>query len=265
MSATPANALWRSVGLQRRVIKALLLREILTRYGRKNIGFLWMFAEPMMFILAITALWSATRAMTISNLPIVAFALTGYSSMILWRNMPGRLIGALKTNQSLLYHRQVRILDVYIARVLLEIAASTSAFVILAIAFWSIGWVEAPEDVLKVIGGWALLAWFGAALGFILGGLSERYDMIEKFYPPISYLMFPLSGAGFIADAVPEKVRNIVLYLPQLNCVEYLREGYFGSKIVAHYDLSYVTWVNAVMTIMALAIVRRIGVENEEE
>src|SRR5687768_17132883 len=76
--------------ISRRVIGALLLRELLTRYGRNNIGFLWLFVEPMIFTLIITALWSATRTIHGSSIPIVAFAVTGYSSLLLWRNMPGR-------------------------------------------------------------------------------------------------------------------------------------------------------------------------------
>ena len=35
---------WR---IQRRVIWALVMREILTRYGRHNIGFLWLFVMIM--------------------------------------------------------------------------------------------------------------------------------------------------------------------------------------------------------------------------
>jgi ABC-type polysaccharide/polyol phosphate export permease len=33
------------------VLGALLIRELLTRYGRHNIGFLWLFVEPMIFTL----------------------------------------------------------------------------------------------------------------------------------------------------------------------------------------------------------------------
>jgi hypothetical protein len=44
----------------------------------------------------VTALWTATKSVHGSDLPIVAFALTGYSSVLLWRNMPGRCIGALR-------------------------------------------------------------------------------------------------------------------------------------------------------------------------
>ena len=42
--------------IQLRVIWALLLRESLTRYGRHNIGFLWLFVEPMLFTLGVRML-----------------------------------------------------------------------------------------------------------------------------------------------------------------------------------------------------------------
>ena len=100
--------------ITRRVIGALVLRELLTRYGRNNIGFLWLFVEPMLFTLVITAFWAATRTIHGSDIPIVAFALTGYSSLIMWRNMGNRCIDALRSNLPLLYHRQVRVIDVYL-------------------------------------------------------------------------------------------------------------------------------------------------------
>ena len=55
----PEPSLWESFRIQLRVIGALLIRESLTRYGRHNIGFLWLFAEPMFFTLGITAIWAA--------------------------------------------------------------------------------------------------------------------------------------------------------------------------------------------------------------
>jgi len=36
-----------SFRIQLRVIGALLMRDVLTRFGRHNIGFMWMFVEPM--------------------------------------------------------------------------------------------------------------------------------------------------------------------------------------------------------------------------
>lgn len=251
--------------ISRRVIGALLLRELLTRYGRNNIGFLWLFVEPILFTLLITALWSALRTVHGSNIPIVAFAVTGYSSLLLWRNMPSRCNGALKANATLLFHRQVTIMDVYAARILLEWVATTTAFVVLAVALHSLDLLKPPENVLQVLGGWLLLGWFGAGLGLTIGGLSEKFDIVGKLWPPLTYLMMPLSGVAFIVDALPQKLQEIVLWLPMLNALEYLREGWFGSMMRAHYDIPYVMICNLCLTFVGFSLVRQVGTDPSEE
>lgn len=248
-----STSLARSWAIQRRVIWALLLREILTRFGRHNIGFLWLFVEPMLFTLAVTALWTATKTVHGSDLPIVAFAVTGYSSVLLWRNMPSRSIGALTPNLSLLYHRNVRPIDIYLARLLLEGAGATMSFVFLVLFFSFLGWLKPPEDVLQVVFGWLMLAWFGFGLAFLFGSLSERYEIVEKLWHPLSYILFPLSGAAFLVDALPTDAQHYVLILPMVHGVEYVREGFFGSQIVAHYDMGYMALVNTGLTLLGLA------------
>lgn len=239
--------------IERRVIWALMLREMLTRYGRHNIGFLWLFAEPMMFTLGVTALWTATKSVHGSSLPIVAFALTGYSSVLLWRNMPSRCISAIEPNLSLLYHRNVRPIDIFLSRLLLEAAGATMSVVFLSLFFMFIGWLTPPENVLQVIGGWLMLTWFGFALALFLGALSEVSETVEKLWHPAAYFIFPLSGAAYLVDALPTAAQHAVLYLPMVHGVEYLREGWFGSQITAHYDLQYMALINTALTLFGLA------------
>ena len=249
--------LLRSLSIQQRVIHALLMREVLTRYGRHNIGFLWLFVEPMIFTLGVTALWVVTKATHGSNLPIVAFAITGYSSVLLWRNMPSRCIGALGPNQSLLYHRNVRPLDVYVSRILLEAIGATASFLVLCLVFIGAEWLAPPEDVLKIVLGWLLLSWFGGSLALLFGALSQEFEFVEKIWGPLSYLTFPLSGAVFMLEWLPPGAREVLLYVPMVNCVELLREGYFGSLVHAHYDVGYVVGVSAALNLLALAQERR--------
>jgi ABC-2 type transport system permease protein/capsular polysaccharide transport system permease protein len=245
--------------IQKRVLGALFLRESLTRFGRHNIGFLWLFVEPMMFTLGVTALWTAAGLGHGSNLPITAFALTGYSSVLLWRNMPGRCVGAVEPNASLLYHRNVRLLDVLVARVLLEGAGASLSFVFLTIFFRWIGWIDLPEDVLLVTAGYLMLAWFGISLGILVGALAERADLIEKLWHPITYLMFPLSGAGFVVSSLPENFQSFVLWFPMVHGVEMVRAGFFGSKVDAIYSFQYMFIVNVMLTVLGLIQVRYIA------
>lgn len=257
--APPEPGLLDSLRTNRRVVGALLVREMLTRYGRHNIGFLWLFVEPMLFTLGVTALWTATKSVHGSDLPIVAFALTGYSSVLLWRNMPGRCIGALWANLSLMYHRNIRVLDIYAARLLLEFGGATISFAVLAVVFVAIGMLAPPEDVLEVAAGWLLLAWFGAALAVFLGALSHNSELVEKLWHPFSYLLFPLSGAAFMVDALPLVAQQFVLWIPTVHGVELVREGWFGSQARAHYDIGYLLGVNLVLSVAALLTERWIA------
>jgi len=253
--------LMRSSMIEWRVIHALLLREILTRFGRHNIGFLWLFVEPMLFTLGVTALWTLTKSVHGSNLPIAAFALTGYSSVLLWRNMPARCIGAIEPNLSLMYHRNVRIFDIFAARLILEAGGAGISFVVLSVVFIAFGLIEPPENVLQVIGGWFMIAWFGVSLALFLGSLAQESELVDKLWHPAAYLLFPLSGSAFLVDALPAAGQHYILYLPMVHGVEYVREGYFGSRITAHYDLGYMAAINCGLLLLGLAKMRKVSRE----
>ena len=253
------TSLSKSWAIQRRVIGALLMREVLTRYGRHNIGFLWLFVEPMMFTLGVTALWTLSGAGHGSSLPIVSFAITGYSTVLLWRNMPARCIGAIGPNLALMYHRHVKVVDIFASRLALEAAGATVSFVVLALVFSAVGWIQPPEDVAKVLLGWLMTAWFGMSLAVLMGALSEQSEIIDKLWHPASYLLFPLSGAAFMVEALPQAAQQVVMLLPMVHGVELLREGYFGSTFRAHYDLGYMALACTVLTLLGLAKTRQIS------
>lgn len=255
----------RSLQIQLRVIGALLMREIITRYGRHNLGFLWLFFEPMLFTLGITTLWSVMKTTHGAPLPIPAFAVTGYSSLILWRNTSNRAMKAVEVNLSLLYHNNVRVFDVFAARVLLEIAGATTSLIVLSLVFMVSGWINFPEDVLIVIQGWVLLAWFAFSLSLLVGAASERSEIVERVWHILTYLMFPLSGAAFMVDWLPTAAQKYILWVPMVHGTEMIRHGYFGAAVRTHEDPAYFALVDAIMFLLGLALVRETGRRVEPE
>jgi capsular polysaccharide transport system permease protein len=244
----------RSIAIQKRVVGALLMREVITRYGRHNIGFMWLFVEPMLFTLGITMLWSYTKAVHGSELPVVPFAVTGYSSVLLWRNAAGRCANAIEPNLSLLYHRNVRVIDLFVSRLLLEIAGGTISLIVISVIFISIGWMAVPKDILMMVTAWLLLAWFAIGLGVTIGALSEMSEMFERIWHTVTYLMFPLSGAVFMTDWLPQQARELVLWLPMVHGVEMLRHGYFGEIVTTHEDIGYFIMANFILLFFGLAL-----------
>lgn len=245
-----------SFAIQRRVIRALLLRELITRFGRENLGVLWLVVEPMVFTLGVAAFWSATGANHGSNLPIVAFAITGYSSVLMWRNTVSRCAGGVRENSNLLYHRNVRVMDVYATRILLEAGGATASFAALTLIFAATESIQLPIDPLSVVAGWAMLAWFGAALAIVVGSAATFSHLVDRIWHPASYLLFPLSGAAFMVDWLPPAGREVVLLLPMVHAVELIREGFFGHVVRTHYDMTYMAAFNLVLTFVGLCIMR---------
>lgn len=252
-----------SFKIQLRVIYALLMREIITRYGRHNLGFMWLFLEPMLFTLGVTILWYNLKATHGSDLAIVPFAITGYSTVLMWRNTANRVVNAIEANTGLLYHRNVRVIDVFLARMFLEIAGATMSILILSMFFISIGLMEFPKDILLMIEGWVLLAWFAMSLGFIVGSLAEISEVIDRIWHTITYLLFPLSGAAFMVNWIPSQMQKFVLYLPMVHATEMVRHGFYGDLIPTYENPVYLVGCNLVMSLIGLFLIRYISTKVE--
>jgi capsular polysaccharide transport system permease protein len=253
-----------SLAIQRRVIHALILREILTRYGRHNIGFLWLFIEPMLFSVGITILWTYMQ-FSKGSIPVAGFALTGYSSLVLWRNTVNKMTGAASSNKGLLYHQQVKILDLVLSRTLLEFASVTTSFVILTIMFQQLGLMEMPAAPLTAVIGWFYLMWFVLGVGMIAAYLGAVSELFDRIWHVALYLTLPFTGAFSMLAWLPPEAQNILLWSPMVNAVEMVREGYFGSGVKTMYSVQYLIEVNASLTLLGLLLVRKIrrGLDDE--
>ena len=256
MAETP---LARSLAIQLRAIHALLFREVITRYGRHGLGVLWIMLEPMLFTLGVAGLWYIAKMHTVSNIPIIAFAITGYSSVLMWRNTANRCSKAIEPNLSLMYHRNVKVIDIFLSRIVLEWVGATASITVLTVFFSGIGVMDLPRDVWPVIGGWLLLAWFSLGLGLIVGAISERSETFERTWHVATYLMFPLSGAVFMVDWLPKAAQEAVLWFPMVHGVEMIRHGYFGDVVSTYENPAYFAVADLILMLVGLALVRETG------
>ena len=255
MSGKPVS-LPRSLTIQCRVIGAILMREIITRYGRHNIGVLWLIVEPMLFVGGISTLWYVGNLHSFTNIPVFAFAITGYAATFLWRNATNRCSKAIEPNIGLLYHRNVKVIDIFASRTLLELIGGTASFFILTVTLAAVGLMQWPQNVILLLAGWLLQAWFAFALGCIVGVFSERSKFFERIWGVVNLLLFPVSGALFMVHWIPPSLQDIVLLLPMVHGVEMIRHGYFGQLAPTHENPMYFVVANMLLTLVGLALVR---------
>jgi capsular polysaccharide transport system permease protein len=250
------TTLWPSLRTQFRVIGALLIREIYTRYGREGLGFAWIVAEPLVFAIPVLFVWRAARGSQEHGLALMPFLWSGYLAILLFRHIGGRVLMFIRVNAGLLYHRQVTIIDVFLARVLLEIGSNLAALIASFGLFYLIGAIDVPLDLPMFYVGYFYMIWWSLTIGLLIGALSERTDWVEKIWMPISYLYMFFSGFFFLADWLPPALRNVALYQPSLQAYEMIRAGIFGTTIKTYYDFGYTTFVLAILTLFGLWLLR---------
>jgi len=124
------------------------------------------------------------------------------------------------------------------------------------LVLFSVDSIVAPHDVLLMLGGWLLMAWFSANLGVILGCLSEHSDLVERLWHPSSYFLLSISGAFFMVAWLPDGWSSVIGLVPMVNATEMLRAGYFGPSAITYFDAGYTVFFCACMSLVALMLVR---------
>jgi capsular polysaccharide transport system permease protein len=225
MSATIS----RGIAVQARTIAALIVREMHTRFGRDNIGYLWIFVEPSLLTIGVTSVHHLFGIHLPPGMQPAPFYIAGYTGYMLFRGLINRAGTTVEANGTLLFHRQVTLVDLILARALLEAAALiTSSVALLGVcAYFSEGVMIAKP--LEFLGGWLLNVWFVSSLSMIVLTLCVRFHVVERVIHPLTYLTLPISGAFTSFETVPPAFRSLLTWVPLAQIQEIIREGMFAN------------------------------------
>jgi ABC-type polysaccharide/polyol phosphate export permease len=177
----------------------------------------------------------------------------------MWRNSVSQASSAVLQNRALLYHRNVRVLDVLLTRIALEIGGATGSLLTLTLIFCYLGKLPLPEDPLVVLEGWVMLGWFGTSLAVLLGAASATTEIVHRLWHPISYVLFPMSGAAFMVEWMPRGLQPFILFLPMVHGTELLRDGWFGHTVKTHHDVAYMAGVCLALSMAAMLVQRQVA------
>ena len=252
----------RGARMQLRVIGALVIREMHSRFGRHYMGYIWLFFEPLLLGVCI-GLIHAWRDRPTAFGPF-EFHAVGYILFFVFRGILARATMVIRMSQPLLYHRSVTLPDVFYARHLIEFLSCTGVMLAMLFGLY-VSNGSVPESPLKMALALIMLALFSQGLAFLAASITTAVEGSERLIHALTYLMLPVSGLFFLVEWLPDWLAQMALWIPILHLFELLRDGQFGSRFNAQYDLAYVWgWIMAthLVGLAALRITRaRIGLE----
>lgn len=248
------HTLFSALRINLRVVGALVMREASSRFGRDNIGIFWIMGEPLILAMGVIAIWTVVGGTHGHDVGLVPFILSGYTMLTLWRHILGRSVHVVRGGAGLLFHRNIAVLDVILARAVIEVVGILTAFFVAYVPLSLFGVMEPIRDPLLLIGAWMLCALFSFGCGMIIAALTEMSEIAERFVQPFLYLTLPVTGSLFMVCWMPERAQEVVLWSPLVNAMEMFRDGLFSSDVPTRWYAGYTFVCCLVVDVVGFAL-----------
>ena len=238
------------VALQWRVLCALMLRDIKTRFGGSEWGFLIALAWPLSHILILLVInTGAGRVAPYGDSTALWFA-TGIVPFMAFSYMSRFIMYGIVINRPMLTFPRVKITDILFARAIVEALSAGCVVLILAIVFWvyDINFMPLnPAQACFALGASMLL---GLGFGVINAIIAAAYPIWATVYSIFTIFLWMSSGVFYVASALPEALRYPLSFNPAVHGTEWMRAAYYEGYSNTFLDRGYMIWT----ALLALAL-----------
>jgi capsular polysaccharide transport system permease protein len=239
--------------IQQSVIFALFIRELRTRFGSYKGGYIWLLVEPISHIVVLTLMFAYVRQREFFGVDIEVFLVTGIVPFLLFKNVALRVMDGVDANRGLFSFRQIKPMDVFIARALLDALISVAVFSLMLIGLAWLGFDVPFRDPLTVAAVYALLILMGLGVGMILSVVGHYMPEAKTIIRLMMMPLYLLSGIIYPASRMPHELLPYLLWNPLLHAIELIRGAFFVHyHTVAGLSAGYV--VMSTLALLALGL-----------
>ena len=219
----------RGLGQQARIIGALMLREMRTRFGQRQFGYAWALIEPLIQIGILSGMFYILGAKPSLGTSYETFFLTGYITFTFFREPATQAAQSITANRALLTFPPVRNIDTVWARIILEVVTGIAAlgFVVITFAFLEIPVV--PDNPLRVAFGLLSMIILGAGFGIfnaIISTLFKSWMMVWGWFMRLQYFT---TGIFFVPEKLPPFLLDYLKWNPSMQGIIIVREGFYSG------------------------------------
>jgi len=239
--------------IQRDVIFAIFVREMITRFSNYTLGNIWLVLEPLLMMVLFIALFGARGrgAYGFVEAPVFIFA-AFLPFRMLWTATMRQSASARGATKGLLAYRQVRLFDVFMARTFIEGGLFVIIGVILGLGMMWLGYDPWPDDILLTLFYCSILWLFAASFGMLACMVGSVAREIEKLVSMLTMPLMFLSAVFFPMSIVPEQYWVYLTWNPILHAMELIREGWMDNYTSPVADFNYL--VAAMLICLAFAM-----------
>jgi capsular polysaccharide transport system permease protein len=255
---TSSRQVYSNVTLQLDVIGALIMRELHVRFGRNNVGYLWLIGEPLLLASVIGSLHAFQGSHGTSDMAPIPMSIVGYCIFIMFRGIFGRAESLIEANAPLLYHKMISPFNLSVARAIIEGVGCFCSMIILLGVCIALNISTLPARPLYLFAAAGMMLWFSFAMGLNCTVITYERPTLGRLVHPFSYFMMPLSGAFIPIDWCPKVLADIQEWNPLALIFEIARYGMFENAPDQHLFPAYACGAFAILTYTGLVSMRKL-------
>ena len=246
-----------SLAIMRSVVFALMMREMKTRFGAYRLGYFWALLEPGIHVAVFAILFGVILQKSMPGMNYTLFVVTGVIPWLMFNNMLSRGMSAVSANAGLFGYRQVKPMDSFVARMMLEGLIHFAVFLVFLLIMEWIGVPVTIANPLGVLAALLLLFIFSFGLSLIVCIVVTQYPEIQKIVPIVTRPLYFMSGIFFSINHIPPRYRDYFMWNPVLHANELGRDAFFSAYRTPAGSWEYLTLVAVLAVAFGMALYRQ--------
>jgi capsular polysaccharide transport system permease protein len=240
-----------------RAITALILREMITSYGRSPGGFLWAFLEPTLGLLVMVAVFSAGfRSPPIGSNFAIFFA-SGLLPFSMFMAVSAKVSQSLNFSRQLLNFPRVTLADTILARLILTVMINLTISCVMFTVILTVFETRTILDLPRITMSYIMAISLGLGIGLMNAVLISRHQIWQSVWSVITRPLVLLSGVLILHTSLPEPYRTWLEWNPLVHVTGEARRGFYYSYHGDYVSPQYVFGISLVTGVIGFLFLRR--------
>lgn len=209
------------------VLHALMLRDMRTRFGASLWGYGVVVLWPCVHVFMLIAIYTFQKIAAPLGDNRALFFASGAVPVLVFQYISREVMKAVIMNRPLTYYPQVKLFDVILARILVEIVTGFLALLVVMAVLLVIGADPVPSNPFLAVTCYCSAIILGIGVGTINVAIIGFFPGWLIGYALVSIIVYVSSGVIFMPSYLPDKIYYWMKYNPVLQLAEWMRSAYY--------------------------------------
>lgn len=211
------------------VMHALILRDMRTRFGGSHWGYMIVVLWPVSHVFLLVSIYVVRHVPAPIGDSRALFFASGAAPALAFQYISREVMKAVITNRPLTYYPQVKLFDVILSRILVEIVTGFLSLLTVCGVLLVAGIDPTPIDPFTTMCGYLAAILLGIGFGTVNVSICAFFPAWIVGNILFTIVIYVSSGVMFLPNFLPAEIYDVLKYNPLVGVIEWVRLGYYAD------------------------------------